>query len=404
MQYDFRPIVQGSGNADPYGLQALLQQAGLWDGFTNMPANMGDRPRGQQYTTDWDRLNGYQLGSFEGNGREYYALRDPQGNIVATHDKENGAITLRDLVTGAAFIGGASYAIPALAGAAGAGGAAAAGGAGGAGGGNALLSGGAAGGGTVAGSGLTAGANALYAPSGFAGGTGSALAGTSLGGAGAAAGGAAALGGAGTGAGAMSTGWLGLSPNTWANLGQTAIGLIGQNQGINAMQDATAESNALARYVYDTNRADNMPLVNLRNSVLPQIQSLLSNPSSITSDPGYQFQFNEGMRARQNSAAGAGMTYSGAQQKALTRYGTDYASTKLNDSLNRLTSVAGLGQVGSNNNQQAANQYGNTVGGNALNMGNARGSAYIGGANLAGNALGNWYNNRQYNQMWGLED
>lgn len=394
MQYDFQPIVQGSGNADPYGLQVLLQRAGLWDGFTNMPANMGDRPRGQQYTTDWARLNGYQLGNFAGDGREYYALRDPQGNIVATHDYENGATTLRDLVTGAAFIGGASYAIPALAGAAGAGGAAAAGGAGSAGGGNALLSGSATGGyGGLTGGGLLTG-GAVPAAEGLtlAGASGAGGAGYGLSGLSAGLGSAGA--GAVTGAG-MSSGWLGLSPNTWANLGQTAIGLIGQNQGINAMQDATAESNALARYVYDTNRADNMPLVNLRNSVLPQIQSLLSNPNSITQDPGYQFQLNEGMRARQNSAAGAGMTYSGAQQKALTRYGTDYASTKLNDSLNRLTSVAGLGQVGSNNNQQAANQYGNTVGGNALNYGNARAGAYIGGSQIAGNALGSIFNNWQ---------
>ena len=44
--YAFQPIVQGNNSASPYGLQPLLQQAGLWDGFTNMPALMGDRPRG----------------------------------------------------------------------------------------------------------------------------------------------------------------------------------------------------------------------------------------------------------------------------------------------------------------------------------------------------------------------
>ena len=93
------------------------------------------------------------------------------------------------------------------------------------------------------------------------------------------------------------------------------------------------------------------------------------------------------------------MTYSGAQGKALTRYGQDYAGTKLDQSLNRLTNVAGLGQVGAQSNQQAGQQYAGTVGNTLQDMGGARGSAYIGGANAWGGALGGIGNQLQFDQM-----
>lgn len=189
------------------------------------------------------------------------------------------------------------------------------------------------------------------------------------------------------------------SANSLANLAQGAIGLYGQNKALGAMKDATNQSNEFNRYAFDQIRADNKPLVDLRNGVLPQIQALLSNPGSITSDPGYQFQFNEGTKALNNGAAARGMTYSGAQGKALQRYGNDYGSTKLDQSLNRLTTVAGLGQVGSNSNNAATQQFANNQSDNALNMGNARGSAYIGGANIAGNALSRTFNPYQYDQI-----
>jgi len=240
------------------------------------------------------------------------------------------------------------------------------------------------------GGGMTAGANALYAPAGFAGGTGSALAG-----------GGAAGGAAGAGSLLGSIGSALTSPSGLANLGSAAIGLYGQNKAIGAMEDATNQSNEFNRYAFDTIRADNQPLVDMRNSVLPQIQGLLANPSSVMNDPGNQFQFAQGEKALANSAAGRGMTYSGAQGKALTRYGQDFASTKLDDSLRRLQSVAGLGQVGSNSNNAATANYANNAGNNSLNMGQANASMYGNMANIGGNALSNIFNPWQWDRVNG---
>jgi hypothetical protein len=121
---------------------------------------------------------------------------------------------------------------------------------------------------------------------------------------------------------------------------------------------------------------------------LEQIQNLLKSPGNITQDPGYQFGMDQGARALNSGAAARGMTYSGAAGKALTRYGQDYAGTKLDQSYNRLANLAGLGQVGANgqNNQQ----YGSNVGNNLIGLGNAQaGASMYNGRNWAnaGNQL-----------------
>ena len=135
---------------------------------------------------------------------------------------------------------------------------------------------------------------------------------------------------------------------------------------------------------------------------MSQIQALLKDPSSVAQQPGYQFGLNEGTKALNAGAAAKGMTYSGAQGKALQRYGQDYAGTKLNESYNRLSNLAGLGQVGATGSANAAGQYGQAVGQNLTGMGNARGSAFASAANGWTNALGQIGNSMQENQLLNL--
>lgn len=173
------------------------------------------------------------------------------------------------------------------------------------------------------------------------------------------------------------------------------IGLYGQNRAINAAQDANAQNLQFQRDVLAQQRADNQPLMDLRNSTLPKINALMQDPSSITQDPGYQFGLNEGNKLLQDRSAASGGYYSGAQLKGAQRFGQDYAGTKLTDSLNRLMGVAGLGQVGGNNNQQATGQYGNNTTNLIGQGGNIRGSGYMGMTNTLGGAVNDWFNNWQ---------
>lgn len=185
------------------------------------------------------------------------------------------------------------------------------------------------------------------------------------------------------------------SPFSWGELGKAAIGpalstgvqMYSANQATNAMQDATNKANDLQRYIYDTNRSDNMPALQARNSALEQMQSLLKDPSTITSQPGYQFGMAEGNKALNNGAAARGMTYSGAQGKALQRFGQDYAGSKLNDSFNRLSTLANGGQLGAGTIANSASNYGNNVGNNLTAQGGANAMQYMVGGNALGTAI-----------------
>lgn len=136
-------------------------------------------------------------------------------------------------------------------------------------------------------------------------------------------------------------------------------------------------------------------------------------------DPGYNFRLQQGTRALQMGAAARGGILGGAQQKALSRYGQDYASQEYNNAWNRymagqrqqysmLSGLAGLGERAVGMGTEALGQYGARAGGNlmqgGLSLGQAnlttgselantamQGNQWIGniglqGANLAGNA------------------
>lgn len=172
-----------------------------------------------------------------------------------------------------------------------------------------------------------------------------------------------------------------------ANLGGTAInGLIGaysSNKALNAQTDATNAANALWAPYRDTGL-----------NALGKINGLMTNPGSITSDPGYQFGLGQGVQALDRSAASKGGLYSGAQQKASQRYGQDYAGTKLNDAYARYGNVAQLGATGTTNMSNNLTNLGQAGAGAALYQGNN----LMNGVN---NALGQWnFQNGGYGQPW----
>ena len=208
-------------------------------------------------------------------------------------------------------------------------------------------------------------------------------------------------GGAAGGAAGAAVGGSGAASNFWTSLGLPAgagqavgavlplvgtalqLGAAGRARG--DLQASTDSANNLQRDMFNTIRQDNMPALNARNSALGQIDALLKNPGSITSQPGYAFGLEQGQKTLNNGAASRGMTYSGQQGKALTQYGQDYAGTKLNDSVNRLSTLAGLGQPGAGQIAGAGTTYANQVGNNTTAQGSANGLMQIG----MGNALAN---------------
>lgn len=73
--------------------------------------------------------------------------------------------------------------------------------------------------------------------------------------------------------------------------------------------------------------------------------------------------------------------------KALTQYGQDIGSAEFGNYLNRLASIAGIGQSATNQVGAYGSQYGAQVGQNLNNAGNARASGYINQANAYANGM-----------------
>ena len=113
-------------------------------------------------------------------------------------------------------------------------------------------------------------------------------------------------------------------------------------------------------------------------------------------DPGFKFGYEEFIEKPTLRAASAtGKLGGGGIQKALTRYASDYASTKYDNFLDRwyqsltpLQSVAGVGQTTATQQGQQAILTGQNVGQNLLasgrGVGEARASGYINQANIWG--------------------
>lgn len=213
-----------------------------------------------------------------------------------------------------------------------------------------------------------------------------------------------------------------------------AIGLIGAGASIvggamsaNAAGDAAdaqiqsgREANATQRYMYDTTRADQAPYRDVGYSALDAMRARMglrvANPAMMPStsggasgsasgtpwtnnaqfspqqlmqeDPSYQFRLSEGEKALNRSAAAGSGQLSGATLKALSRYNQDYASNEFNNSFNRLSALAGIGQTATNQVGAAGNAFANNSANLQTQMGNARAAAYVGQANAWNRGLG----------------
>lgn len=177
-------------------------------------------------------------------------------------------------------------------------------------------------------------------------------------------------------------------------------------QGYTAGSDATQIENYLRNA---------LPEETLNNASDPQFGSLLKPYGQSDAENDYiyqtqkQFGLDQGVNALNRQAAASGGLMSGATAKALTRFGNDYAGTKLGESynrynndqsnvFNRLSGISGTGQQAVNQVSTAGQNYANQVGNNLTSLGNARGASAISGANSFNNALSqgaNYYQNQQ---------
>lgn len=158
-----------------------------------------------------------------------------------------------------------------------------------------------------------------------------------------------------------------------------------QNASIAAQTDATNRALQLQADIYNQNRADLAPYRAAGTGALQTLAGQVGQgwgPGS----PGYDFQFAEGMRALDNSAAARGMLMSGAQMRAAERFGQGLAAQGRGDELNRLAALAGVGQTATGQQVAAGQGYGNAASGLTAGLGQSIGQGLVaqGNAQAAG--------------------
>ena len=184
--------------------------------------------------------------------------------------------------------------------------------------------------------------------------------------------------------------------------------------------------------VYNTSRADLAPYRDVGSNALLALSDQLgiARPNGFEStntgnpqfqkDPGYQFAFDEGVKAVDSRFPG--MSRSGAKAKALTQFGQGIANQQYGNWLERLGGLASAGQAAtgssatlgtnftSSNNAAGQNltnnlasigtNNANAIGNYSMNTGNllesaaaSRASGYVGSSNAWSSAIGGGVNN-----------
>jgi len=87
------------------------------------------------------------------------------------------------------------------------------------------------------------------------------------------------------------------------------------------------------------------PYAAYRPQAASQLQNLLSNPSTITTTPGYQFNLAQGLQAQQAQQAAQGRLVSGGGLLQAQQFGQQYATSQLQQQQNLLATLSGANQA-----------------------------------------------------------
>jgi hypothetical protein len=161
---------------------------------------------------------------------------------------------------------------------------------------------------------------------------------------------------------------------------------------------ATSEAIAEQQRQYDQTRADFAPYRETGANALQRLYGTMDQavtPEMVMQDPGYQFGMDQGMQALQRAQSRMGGRVSGQALKAASRFGTNYGASGYNaayqrrqDTLNRLASLAGIGQTATGSSAMAGAGSANSISNLISGQGNASAAARMAQGSIWGNAFG----------------
>ena len=150
------------------------------------------------------------------------------------------------------------------------------------------------------------------------------------------------------------------------------------NSGFNAYKGYADKSLDTLKTTYDEGKAAIESYQQAGTNGLNRYQSLLNNPGQITSNPGYQFEFNQGKDAVNTSAGTGRMLQSGNRLLALDQFGQDYASTGFDKALSRELPMVQAGQNATGQQVDLGKNYSYGVGQINNALGNAANGKEVG--------------------------
>lgn len=145
--------------------------------------------------------------------------------------------------------------------------------------------------------------------------------------------------------------------------------------------------------IYNQTRSDLAPYLNMGTGALSQLSKMLGIGTTGAPDnsqlfdalrnyPGYQFSFDEGLRALNQSGAARGLLNSGATIQNATKFGQGMAQSVLGNYLDRLGNIATMGGNAGAQTGNAGVATGANVGNAYMNAGSAAGAGIM-GSNMA---------------------
>lgn len=208
---------------------------------------------------------------------------------------------------------------------------------------------------------------------------------------------------------------------TWGAVAGAGVALVGGAMGsrsarsaANAQAQAQREALAEQRRQFDIGQENQRPFRDAGTNAVNELANYRFRPPTaqdVQNDPGYAFGLQQGRAGIEGSAAARGGLFSGNALKSLTRYGTDYGTTKFNDAFERARStystnantLGNLVNAGTGAATQMQNAGANFANNNAnmLNQGaQYQGAAGIAANNAWGNAINQGLSIGNRNNWW----
>ncbi len=190
-----------------------------------------------------------------------------------------------------------------------------------------------------------------------------------------------------------------------------AAGIYSANKAASAQEKAAKKASNTTMEMYRQTRADLQPYASTGGAGLDSIAAMYglkpgggeafsdSSLEAFRRSPDYQVALKEGIRARDLSAASKGNLLSGGQERRVAEYGSELASLKFGEYMDRLFKISGMGQNAAAGQGAAATNAGSSLANLALGRGEAQASGYVGAGNAISSAANGVGSNLAYIAM-----